>query len=373
MGYSTVQDHRSMLFDKLRNSYYFKAIQETVKKSSVILDLGAGLGLHGLIANSCGAKKVYLVDPAPIFDITKMVVKENNLEEQVECISGKIEEATLPEKVDVIISVFTGNFLLTEDLLPSLFYARNKFLRTGGQMIPDRAKMIIVPVSADDYYAKHIDCWSKPTYDIEYSVARKYAVNSLYYDYPEARSVDFLAKPEDILDLDFMTANEAACRNKIEIKITENGIVHGFLGWFDTHIGHKWLSTSPLGKQTHWRQVFLPLSSPISVKKGDLISFELNRPEFGEWSWIVEINGKCQKHSTFLSKLIIPLKLMKKSDTYKPVSSEKGKITQKILELFNGGLSTAEIILKVEEDYNAFFATHTVTEQFVKNLVEKYT
>jgi hypothetical protein len=80
-----------------------------------------------------------------------MVVKDNTTTEKMECISGKIEKVSLPEQVDVIISVFTGNFLLTEDLLPSLFYARDKYLRPGGKMIPDRAKMIIVPVVKSEY------------------------------------------------------------------------------------------------------------------------------------------------------------------------------------------------------------------------------
>lgn len=372
MSYSTVQNHRSMLFDDLRNTYYLKAIQKTVEKNSVILDLGAGLGLHGFMANSCGAKKVYLVDPAPILDITKMVVKKNTFVEQVECIAEKIEEVTLPEKVDVIISVFTGNFLLTEDLLPSLFYARDKFLRPGGKMIPDRAKMIITPVSVGDYYTEHIDCWSKLTHNVDYSVARKYAINSLYYDHPEERKTDFLAEPESILDLDFMTANEAACRNKIEIKITENGIMHGFLGWFDAHIGDKWLSTSPIAEQTHWRQVFLPLNSPINVQKGDLISFELNRPEFGEWSWIVKFNGEYQKHSTFLSQPLNPEKLFKQTENYKGSLSSKGKITLDVLQLLNGKTLTKDITIKILEKYPNYFSNKERADKFVKKIVNNY-
>jgi len=218
MSYSTIQDHRYMLFDDLRNTFYFKAIKNAVNKDSVVLDLGAGLGIHGFMANSCGAKKVYLVEPAPILDVTKMVVKENATTETMECISGKIEKVALPEQVDVIISVFTGNFLLTEDLLPSLFYARDKYLRPGGKMIPDRAKMIVVPVSTPQYYAENIDCWVETIQGIDYSTVRKYAVNSLYHDSPKNRKADFLAEPSNLYELDFITANEAACKIKLRSK-----------------------------------------------------------------------------------------------------------------------------------------------------------
>ncbi len=314
MDYSTIQDYHSMFFDNKRNTYYLDAIRKSVKKNSVVLDLGSGLGLHGFMAGSCEAKKVYLVEPAAILDITKLIVKKNSHTKKTECISGKIEEITLPEQVDVIISVFTGNFLLTEDLLPSLFYARDKYLRPDGKMIPDRAKMIVVPVSAADYYAKHIDCWSKPIHNIDYSAARKYAVNSLYHDAPKNRRADFLAEPSNLLELDFMVANEAACRSKIKIKIKEAGTMHGCLGWFDTRVGDKWLSTSPIDdEQMHWRQVFLPLESPIDVIKGDIIFFELTRPEFSDWSWVVKFNDKQQKQSTFLSQPLKPEKLFKLS------------------------------------------------------------
>lgn len=372
-SYSSIHNHRSMIFDDLRNSYYFNAIKSVVNKDSIVLDLGAGLGLHGLMALGADAKKVYLVEPASIINTTRMIIKSNNLSDKIECIEGKIEEVTLPEKVDVITSVFTGNFLLSEDLLPSLFYARDKFLNLDGKLIPDRAKMIAVPVSVPEYYAKHIDCWSEHLQNIDFSLVRKFAANSIYSDKPKKRQTEFLSKPVKILELDFMKATEAACRTHIDVEIFQDGELHGWLGWFDARVGDTWLSTSPKGAQMHWSQVFLPLEEPINVKKGDKVSFELNRPEFGEWSWIIEAEGKRQKHSTFLSGPVSPLKVMKKSDTYKPIVSEKGMITQKILELFNGGLSTANIVVKIEEDYRTFFSTHTVADQFVKNLVEQYT
>ncbi len=372
-NYSSIHNHRSMFFDDIRNQYYFNAIKNVVNKDSVVLDLGAGLGLFGYMALMAGAKKVYLVEPAEIINTTRIIIKENNLSDKIECIEGKIEEIELPEKVDLIISVFTGNFLLSEDLLPSLFYARDKFLRPGGKLIPDRAKMIAVPVSAPEYYAKHIDCWLHPLQNIDLSLVHKFAANALYSDKPKKREVKFLSESIEILELDFMTATKAACKSSTETIVSEDGKLHGWLGWFDARVGDEWISTSPKHEQMHWKQVFLPLENPIDVNKGDKISFELNRPEFGEWSWIVEAGGKRQKHSTFLSEPINSLQMMKQFDSYKPITSEKGKITQKILELFDGGLSIAEIIVKVEEEYDNFFSSDAVAEQFVKNLVEQYT
>ena len=370
--YSSIHTHHSMFFDDIRNNYYFDAIKNAVNKDSVVLDLGAGLGIHGLMA-LCGAKKVYLVEPAEIINTTRMIIEENNLSDKVECIEGKIEEIELPEKVDVIISVFTGNFLLFEDLLPSLFYARDKFLSNGGVLIPDRAKMLITPVSAAKYYSKYIDCWSNTLNDIDFNVVRQFATNSVYLDTPENRQIELLSEPIEILELSFMTATEAACRSNIKVKISNSGKLHGWLGWFDSLVGDKWLSTSPENQQMHWRQVFLPLEEPIIVNQGEIVSFELNRPQFGDWSWIVEVGGKRQKHSTFLSEPIMLSKIIKKSNNYRPKISEKGRMTYKILELFNQKLSIDNIIVKVKADYPDFFCSDEQVDKFIKNMVDEYT
>lgn len=371
-AYSQPQGHRSMVFDDVRNTYYAEAIKKAVNERSTVLDLGAGLGLHGLMAAQAGARKVYLVEPAPILEVTRQLVSENNLHEQVECISERIEEVDLPGKVDVIVSVFTGNFLLTEDLLPSLFFARDKFLAPGGKLIPDRAVMEVVPVSAAAYYAKHIDCWNTGSQGVAYNRVRDYAANTLFYDGADNLKTSFLSKPAELMEMDFMTATEACCRSRIEVKVEEDGLCHGWLGWFRTRLGDQWLSTSPLEKETHWSQVFLPLAKPILVKRGQILGFELDRPEFGEWSWVVEHENKKQRHSTFLSEPISLSTMQKKSDNHKPRISDKGLVALEVLSRFKGKASTADIINYVATEHTKLFPTHKIADQFVKKLVEKH-
>ncbi len=127
--------------------------------------------------------------------------------------------------------------------------------------------MIVTPVSAPEYYTKHIDCWSNSLQNIDFNLVRKFAVNSIYSDKPKKRKADFLSEPSVILELDFMNATEASCRNNIEVKILTTGKLHGWLGWFDARVGDRWFSTSPKAEQMHWSQVFLPLAEPINVKK----------------------------------------------------------------------------------------------------------
>jgi len=361
-----------MVFDDHRNHFYAKAIEQAVNSGSVVLDLGAGLGIHGFMAARQGASRVYMVEPASILDITLQLIDANQLSDRVKCIRGKIEEIALPEKVDTIISVFTGNFLLTEDLLPSLFHARDKYLKPGGKLIPDRAAMEVVPVSAPDYYAEHIDCWLSDSSGIDFGIVRNFAANSLYHDTPSDRDAEFLANPAQLLELDFMTATKASCRNNTEVVATRDGLCHGWLGWFRQRLGETWLSTSPQEKQTHWRQVFLPLAEPLSIIRGDCLSFELNRPEFGEWTWTSTHNGKKQRHSTFLSSPVSSKSMQQLSDAYEPGLTEKGEAARDVLTHMNGDITTEKIANQLVTCYAELFHNQQQAVRFVKDLIARY-
>jgi protein arginine N-methyltransferase 1 len=68
-----------------------------------------------------------------------------------------VEEIELPvDKVDIIISEWMGYFLLYEAMLDSVIYARDKWLRPGGIMMPNRAKMYMAALDDTAYYTKKL-------------------------------------------------------------------------------------------------------------------------------------------------------------------------------------------------------------------------
>lgn len=107
--------------------------------------MGCGSGILSLFAAQAGAKKVYAIEASNMAESARILVKANNFSSIIEVIQSTIEEASLPEKVDTIISEPIGTFLLNERMLETFVIARNKFLKPGGRMFPTRANLHIVP------------------------------------------------------------------------------------------------------------------------------------------------------------------------------------------------------------------------------------
>lgn len=63
---------------------------------------------------------------------TQVLVNSNRLNDRVVVIPGKVEEVTLPEQVDVIISEPMGYMLFNERMLESYLHAK-KFLKNNGK------------------------------------------------------------------------------------------------------------------------------------------------------------------------------------------------------------------------------------------------
>jgi len=93
MSYASVSGHRSMALDARRNQLYREALQQAIRPDSVVLDLGAGTGIHGLMAAKLGAKRVYLVESEDIVAVAEEIARANGLQDTVRCLQGRIENA----------------------------------------------------------------------------------------------------------------------------------------------------------------------------------------------------------------------------------------------------------------------------------------
>lgn len=333
-----------MAFDDNRNRLYAQAIEAAVTPESVVLDLGAGIGVLGLIAAAAGAKRVYLVEPEPIVNVSMEIARANNLADKIVILQGKIEDVELPEKVDIIISVFTGNLLFSEDLLPSLFYARDHYLKPGGKLIPDQAQLLLSPISAPTVYHKHIGRWSESNLGQDYSPGRRFAANEIIWLDRKNLQFQRLSQAHTIACVDLVTTTHGHCNGNALVTIDKTGLCHGLLCSIKIKLGDQWLDTDPDSADVHWSPVILPFDPPLELKEGKQLNMTLTRPCYGDWTWVAKTDSSSHRHSTFLARIDGQKYLRRIAQNHRPGLSQRGSHTLVALKLIAEGRSIGEII-----------------------------
>src|SRR6185436_3279643 len=97
-----------MIQDSVRTDAYAQALRRLVRPGSVVLDMGAGVGIWALLACRFGARKVYAVDPNDVIQIAREITAANGYADKIEFINDMSTAVTLPEQADVLVTEMHG-------------------------------------------------------------------------------------------------------------------------------------------------------------------------------------------------------------------------------------------------------------------------
>ncbi|GBM79418.1 Histone-arginine methyltransferase CARMER [Araneus ventricosus] len=283
--YGYLSQQQNMMQDYIRTSTYQKAILSNIDdfKDKVVLDVGAGSGILSFFAHQAGARKIYAVEASSMAKHAETLVYHNKLSSKIIIIPGKIEEITLPEMVDVIISEPMGYMLFNERMLETYLHAK-KWLVPNGKMFPSRGDLHIAPFSDAALYMEQLNkanFWYQQSFHgVDLASLRDAAVKE-YFRQPIVDTFDINICMAKSLrhTVDFQTAQETDL-HKIEIPLSfsllQTGEIHGLAFWFDVaFFGSSqtvWLSTAPTQSLTHWYQVRCLLESPLFAQRGQMVS-----------------------------------------------------------------------------------------------------
>jgi 2-polyprenyl-3-methyl-5-hydroxy-6-metoxy-1,4-benzoquinol methylase len=361
-----------MALDAVRNNAYAAALKHVVTPDSVVLDLGAGTGVLGLMAARLGAKRVYLVEPEDVITVAGELAAANGLQGVVRCMQGRVEDLRLPERVDVVVSVLTGNFLVTEDLLPALLHARDTLLKPDGVLIPSAAVMEVVPISAPELHDECVARWSVPQAGIDLSQARTYAANTVFYRSEELRCARWLAEPRPLHTMNFNQDAYVGVQSRVTFEMDDAAECHGWAGWFRMQLGDQWLSTSPRHAQVHWSSAFLPLDPPMAVARGERVSLAVTRAPFGDWTWTVESASGVRRHSTLLAAPLNAAVLRRAALDYLPSLNGDGHAVLDTLSRCDRSTSVARLAQLLFEQYPDRYRDQAEALRLVQRVVKKY-
>lgn len=287
--------HKELLEDDGRVKGYARAIAGTVKPGDVVLDLGTGTGLLALMAAAAGAAKVYALESGSIIRLAQQIAEKNDLADSITFLHSNSLDASLPERVDVIVSEIIGHCILDENMLDSLIDARHRFMKPKtGRMIPESVEMRFVPISDNRVYDK-MRFWKKKINGFDFSPAWKKLTNTLYVeDFEESC---FLSNPKSAAIINLYSVQEVDLSGNAAFQVRRDDTLHGFAAWFKVRLCTNpkvALTSGPTGNTTSWKSTYFPLEEPIEVRIGDKLTFDFSCFSLSNdttWEWGVS----CQR------------------------------------------------------------------------------
>jgi SAM-dependent methyltransferase len=267
-------DYGWMLRDRARIDAYTRALASVITPTSVVLDIGTGLGTFGLIAARLGAARVYAIDATNITALAERNARANGFADRVEVLCGRAIDAELPEPVDVIVSDLSGALPLFEEHLPSVIHARDRFLEPGGTLIPQRDRLFCAPLSDAALYADLLAPWrSVPGIDLT-------AAETMALHAPHALRVDpdrLAAEPRCWGELDYATLRSPDVSASLEWTLATTCDLHGIVLWFESTLqGDITISSGPRFPESVYATMVLPLLQPLSVRAGEVLRLDLD-------------------------------------------------------------------------------------------------
>lgn len=306
--YLSLDIHRRMLRDDVRNEAYRQALFAAVKPGDAVLDVGAGTGVLSLFAAQAGARRVYAVERTHMAYLTQRVIASNGFEDRIQVIQADAAEVALPEKVDVIVSEWLGTIGVDENMLAAVLSARDRWLKPGGLMLPKTVRALMVPLWSKELH-DGMTFWQGRPYGLDLSLIGKATADELTWPTDSISEDDFLAPPQVMWETDSDTypAEQARLpfRSSLTFTATRAAQVNALAAWFHAEfINGITLTNAPAKTPTHWKQYVIPLHRSIEVTPGTEIDAEFTCIPAGAGgfcfnAWSVRVgSGPWEHHDT---------------------------------------------------------------------------
>ncbi|KAJ6252260.1 arginine methyltransferase 1-related [Anaeramoeba flamelloides] len=280
-SYSHYSIHEEMLQDQIRTGSYCRAIlkNKALFKDKIVMDVGCGTGILSMFAAKAGAKRVIGIECSGIIEQARQIVKENGYSDIIKLVHKKCEDIVeLPdgiEKVDIIISEWMGYCLFYESMLNTVIYARDRWLKKGGKIMPNKSSLFISGCIDQDFITDKISFWNN-VWGFKMNCIKKLIYLEPLVDIIDQSSIVTNSSILKSIDLNTITVEDLSFNVPFELtsKYTDNinAFVTYFTYTFDDCDEIVFVSTSPNSPETHWKQSIFYLQKPFRVQKLETIT-----------------------------------------------------------------------------------------------------
>lgn len=343
----------SMIKDPIRAGSYAEALRRTVRKGSVVVDIGTGPGVFAVLACQLGASRVFAIEPAEIIQVAREVATINGCADKIEFYEEASSRVTLPVRADVIVSDLRGVLPLYQRHIPDIADARRRFCLPEGKMIPRRDTLWAAIIEAPKPYGETVDPWDQNSFGQDLSPARELAVNDVQKVYVGPGQL--LSGHKLWTTLDYASVENPDFCGNLEWDVKRAGTGHGFIVWFDTDLAEGvGFSNAPWAPETVYGSLLFPWTQPAPLVAGQTVCVELAAKLVEDdylWRWstrIQPVGGSSAfpshfEQSQFDGAVLSGKKLRRSAADYIPQLSEGGQVRRRTLELMDGSASLEEI------------------------------
>jgi protein arginine N-methyltransferase 1 len=288
-------DYGGMIADQGRTRAYAESLKTLVTPASVVVDIGTGTGILALLAARFGARKVYAIEPSDAIQFGRCVAAQNGLDGRVEFIQGLSTQVQLPEKADVIVSDVHGVLPAHQHSLFSIMDARDRFLASGGCLIPVRETLWAALVKAPTLHQEIVGVWGKDVFGIDMTAIGSTAMNMWHKS--RVHPPDLVGSPQCWAVLDYAALKSPHQRGSAVWEIIESHVAHGIAVWFDWDgVPEVAFSNSPLSSERHiYGQAFFPWPEALDLCRGDEVRVQLRADAVGSeyvYGWETIVRAK---------------------------------------------------------------------------------
>ncbi len=296
----SVQTHEMLIKDSLRTASYKKAIENNVRSTDVVLDIGCGTGILSFFAARKGCKKIYAIDNEDMIDCAEETARRNDLHHNIEFIKADVLRVAPEEKIDVLIHEQIGTFVWDEGLISKVACVRDNFLKKTGRIIPFKIDLYLAPTSYRSHLDKSMSFWSRKHYGIDFANLRKklFVENVGAAAFPSRIELHdrgtFLCREKLAHTIDLRKASGVPRKISATFRVKENSRLTGMCAYFRVHLDDDTcFSTGPRKTNTHWGQIFLPCFEEKRIRRNSILNFTLV-PKIRQNKWKSQFDIRTQ-------------------------------------------------------------------------------
>jgi len=166
---------------------------------------------------------------------------------------------------------------LYETMLPTVLYARDKWLATGGIIMPDKATMYMTAIEDRKYKDSKVNWWEN-VYGFDFSMMKDVVVYEPLVD--TCSSSQMLCKSVKFKEFDLYTVKieDLSFTSDITLRASRDDYIHALLCFWSCEFsktkGRIRFSTGPADENTHWKQVIFYLKDVITISSGEEVSVQ---------------------------------------------------------------------------------------------------